>query len=348
MARTLSTVAERGVRRKPLPPDTLERLLAIRRGDIVDAGRPLVLIAQPTRSGGTLLSQLFDSHPAVHSHPPELRIGNPGWPSLDLRDPPEVWFKSLRERHLVRGFRDGYRKNLPARRLGLDGQLEQFPIMLPPAFQRELFLDLVQGTSIETQRDVLDVYFTALFNAWLDNQNLYRGPKRWTVAFRGRMHRPKNLAGFFGDYPDGRHITCVRDPKGRIASKLVFSGERELIGDYADGWRVATEHQLEAKERYGESVFLLTFEQLVTETERTMRALSGWLGIGFDPVLTEPTFNGFPIKANSSFAVGRHGVLREPLDKWREVLSDEEAENIDVRSGDVYDRARALATEART
>jgi hypothetical protein len=187
---------------------------------------------------------------------------------------------------------------------------------------------------------VLDVYFTALFNAWLDNQNLYRGPKRWIVVFRGRMHRPENLAGFFRDYADGRHITCVREPKARTASKLVFSGERELIADYADGWRAATELQLQAKERYGERVLLLTFEQLVTQTERTMRALAGWLDIEFDPILTEPTFNGFSIKANSSFAVSNHGVLHEPLDNWREALSDEEAGIIDARTRDLYERVR--------
>jgi len=33
---------------------------------------PLVLISQIQRSGGSLLSQLFDGHPEVHAHPHEL------------------------------------------------------------------------------------------------------------------------------------------------------------------------------------------------------------------------------------------------------------------------------------
>ena len=38
---------------------------------------PLVLISQVQRSGGTLLSQLFDGHPELHAHPHELKIGYP-------------------------------------------------------------------------------------------------------------------------------------------------------------------------------------------------------------------------------------------------------------------------------
>lgn len=74
-----------------------------------------------------------------------------------------------------------------------------------------------------------------------------------------------------------------------------------------------------------------------------MRALATWLGIQFDPILTQPTFNRFPIKATSSFRVNGHGVLREPLENWRSVLSDEEAEIIDARTRDLYERVCALA-----
>ena len=35
---------------------------------------PLVLISQVQRSGGTLLSQLFDMHPQCHAHPDELAV----------------------------------------------------------------------------------------------------------------------------------------------------------------------------------------------------------------------------------------------------------------------------------
>ena len=35
---------------------------------------PLALISQIQRSGGSMLSQLFDGHPEVHAHPHELKV----------------------------------------------------------------------------------------------------------------------------------------------------------------------------------------------------------------------------------------------------------------------------------
>ena len=339
---------------KRLATDVAQRLLAIRRENLIDVSQPLVLIAQQNRSGGTLLSQLFDGHPELHVHPGELQWQ--GWPSLDTSDPPEALVAALRERHIVRGFQRGYHKDRPARKLGYEDQLQSFPLVVDPTFLRELFVELATERAIESRRDVIRLYFTALHNAWLDNQNLYVRPKRWVVAFRGKLRLPEHLAGFFGDYPDGRHITCVREPKARIASKVMYnrakaginartgihSAESEGIGEYAERWRLATEMQLAAKRRYGDRVFVLTFERLVTETEWTMRALAGWLGIRYEATLTEPTFNRIPTKANSSFRVNRPGVLSEPLGNWRGVLSDEDARTIDAQTRDLYESVRAL------
>src|SRR5437667_1135310 len=66
----------------------------------VPVREPLALISQISRSGGTLLSQLFDGHPQCHAHPDELMIGYPRrrhWPQLDLQDSPERWFEMLAE-----------------------------------------------------------------------------------------------------------------------------------------------------------------------------------------------------------------------------------------------------------
>src|SRR5919198_369926 len=91
------------VRRKPvgaaapLPAwarlDELEEYEALCRArlrHLVEVREPLVLVSQIQRSGGTLLSQLFDGHPQCHAHPGELHIGWPRkryWPPLDLERP---------------------------------------------------------------------------------------------------------------------------------------------------------------------------------------------------------------------------------------------------------------------
>ena len=41
--------------------------------------QPLILISQIQRSGGTLITQLFDSHKEIYAHPSELVLTNPKW-----------------------------------------------------------------------------------------------------------------------------------------------------------------------------------------------------------------------------------------------------------------------------
>ena len=61
-------------------------------------------------------------------------------------------------------------------------------------------------------------------------------------------------------------------------------------------------------------------KDLVSRTESTMAALAERLGIAMSPVLLTPTFNGRPIRANSSYAVevqrkhpGRFAIIK-PVD----------------------------------
>ena len=61
---------------------------------------PLVLVSQISRSGGSLLAQLFDSHPQLYAHPWELRIAfseHWDWPALDPRAEPGEWFEALHD-----------------------------------------------------------------------------------------------------------------------------------------------------------------------------------------------------------------------------------------------------------
>ena len=69
-----------------------------------------------------------------------------------------------------------------------------------------------------------------------------------------------------------------------------------------------------------------------------MRRLAEWLGIEFHPTLTEPTFNGRPIKADSSFKVASHGVVTDPLTRWREKLSAEEIDYVEREALPLYER----------
>lgn len=279
---------------------------------------PLALISQVQRSGGTLLSQLFDGHPELHAHPHELKIGYPTkytWPKLNLNEKPNRWLEILFEHSVFNHFRKGYKKQR-----NLD---EAFHLLFLPSLQREIFLHYLDSAESITLRDVLDAYMTSYFNAWLNNQNS-SGHKKFITAFTARLAmRRDNMESFFEIYPDGRLISVIRDPRNWYPSaarhKPKVYGD---IGKALDIWKKSAQAMIRNKERYGDRVSILTFEDLVSKTESVMLYLADLLNIEFNSILLVPTFNGYPIRANTSFEAKQHGIIDATLNRYKTLTKE--------------------------
>jgi hypothetical protein len=303
-------------------------LVAQRLRHVVPVTEPLVLCSQIQRSGGTLLSQLFDGHPECHAHPHEIKIGWPreaNWPPLDL-DRPGEWFERLFEKKALTHFVEGYQK----RGAKLEGKTypsyDVFPFLFLPRLQKAIFDARAAGAAGE--RDVLDAYFTSYFNAWLDNQGLYTGPKKIVTGFTPRLAMDtENREKFFGAYPEGTLVAIVREPQSWYRSAVKYSERRFPDAETAIGlWRESAEAALD------ERVALVTYERLVSSTEDVMTRLAERIGIAMSPVLLEPTFNGRPIRANSAEEVAQYGILAK---REQPALDPKVAE----LAGDLYERA---------
>ena len=318
-----------------------ETLVRVRLQHRVQVREPLVLVSQIQRSGGTLLGQLFDGHPACHVDPYELKIGYPKkdtWPQLDLTRP-DTWFDIL----CFRGIAERLRRT--ARTKSPDRGRSVFPFLFLPRLQQAIFGACVAERTVESERDVLDCYFTSYFNAWLDNHNLHAGPKSLVVGFTPRLAMdPANVERFFGVYPDGRLISIVRDPRAWYASAAKHRPQHYADLESALGlWCRSTDAALAAAASFGERVVLLTYEQLVLDTVATTGLLAERLGIAPLPSLLEPTFNGRPIQANSSDSIGGFGVLPERAQAFRDALDRETTNRIAALAGDRYERAAQVA-----
>jgi hypothetical protein len=292
---------------------------------------PLVLISQIQRSGGSLLSQLFDGHPEVHAHPHELKIGYPKkdtWPRLDLNNEPRRWFETLFESNVINHFKMGYKKQ---RNLE-----ETFLFLFLPSLQQQLFLNYLESVHSITRRDVIDAYMTSYFGAWLNNQN-YSGEKKFITAFTPRLAMGRdNVEAFFDIYPDGRLISVIRDPRNWYPSAanhkpLVYGDIRKALSL----WEKNAREMLWDKEKYGDRVCILTFEDLVGKTEAVMRYLADLLKINFNADLLIPTFNKYPIEANTSFKTQQRGIIKGTLNRYK-TLSQEELGIIESMIGGLH------------
>jgi hypothetical protein len=315
---------------------SLKDLFEVCLQDLSPVTSPLALISQIQRSGGTLLAQLFDGHPQIHAHPHELKIGKPKkyiWPKIHLNNNFEQWFYTLFEDDTIEHFKGGYKKERK--------QDETFSFIFLPSLQKKIFLRYLDSVESITLRDVFDAYMTSYFGAWLNYQNSY-GQKKYITAFTARLAMDEsNIRSFFEVYPDGRLISIIRDPKNWFPS--AFKHNEHIKRDkYSDmnvalhQWRESAMATLRNKKTYGERVCIIKFEDLIGETESVMRSLAEFLDIEFDPSLLIPTFNRFPIKANTSFESERYGIMKSTLARHK-TLSEEDLKAIDTLTGDEYE-----------
>lgn len=301
-------------------------------GSVRPVTSPLALISQIQRSGGSMLSQLFDGHPEVHAHPHELKVGYPKkyiWPSLDLHDSPERWFEILFEDSVVHHFRYGYKK--------MEKYEETFLFIFLPLLQKKIFLEYLNSVKIKTLRGVFDAYMTSYFGAWVNNQNRL-GEKKYITAFTPRLAIMKNnMESFFDIYPEGRLISVVRDPKNWLPS-----ARRHRLDKYGDirqaldQWVDSARSMVRNKQKYGDRVCIITFEDLVRRTKAIMRYLADFLDLDFDDILLTPTFNKYPIKPNTSFKLEKPGIMISALERYK-TLSLEELAVVEKATGEVYE-----------
>ncbi len=308
---------------------------------IVPVTEPLVLISQIQRSGGSLLSQLFDGHPQLHAHPSELMIGYPrkyNWPHLNLNDAPEQWFEILFEDKVIEHFQGGYRKGKKS--------TQSFAFQFLPALQKEIFLNCLATQSLPTQSDIFEAYMTSYFGAWLNNQN-YSGTKKYVSAFCPRLTTPEeNVEAFFEIYDQGRIISIIRDPKNWYPSAVRHSDKSKKYSDIENAlqqWKDNARAMVRNKDQWDEKVCILRFEDLVTNTQSIMQQLADFLGIRFDKLLLFPTFNKYLINANTSFESSETGILASTVTRYS-TLNQQELQTIEKETAEDYAKVLSRLT----
>lgn len=310
----------------------------------VPVRQPLILISQAERSGGSLLSQLFDNHPEIAAHPHEIKLGYPNdaqWVPLDPTFGAKRNFFMLFEDKTAERMRFGYTKGKR------DPNRHAFYFL--PALQYRLFRHLFEQLPPDSPRDVLNHFFTSYFNAWLNYQGDLK-TKRWVSAFAPRIANSEDsVASFFSIYPDGRLVQIIRDPKTWFHSAKNHKdrkGKSASSTMILDKWRRSAQAIVRNKSNNPNGVIVLRFEDLLERTEPTMRGLSAELGIAYDPVLLEPTHNGNVMAANSSFDVRAAGVINAPLHRQAQ-LSEDERRYLESVALPLYEQVTSLAFSAR-
>ncbi len=271
------------------------------------------------------------------------------WPRFDLQEENlDVWFHQLYHKRLIYLTLKGLR---PSERD------QPLPFLHSPPLQRDIFEMQLFGL-VSSERTVLNAYMTSYFNAWLDNHNLYTGPKQYVLGFIPRMNANiDSMHHFFDVYPDGRFITLVRDPLDWFASARFHMVDPRwhsldtqrptdgwaLLESIQEGWIASTEAALTLHRGYPEQTLIVSFEDLVRQPETVMRGVTAWLGIDFTPALLRPTFNQMPVVSNSTHGLRAFSISTKSIGQYQTKLAATEIQVIQEMTGLLYEQALASA-----
>ena len=285
--------------------------------------KPLLLVSQVQRSGGSLMAQLFDGHPQLYAHPFEIHIGYPrkwNWPILQEAEGPLGWFQKLFEAKLNQFIESGYCKpgSNPL------ASSEKFPFQMSTEELERIFIQKCANIEAFSRRLIIDCYFESFFEAWKNYTST--GRERYVSGFTpGALTDPSNAQAIFTDYPDGRFISIIRSPAAWAASYVKHTGRS--VEQALPIWIASTKAAHRHAENNDLNFKAIIFEQLISEPERVMREVSEFCGISFSDGLLIPSFLGRPVYPNSSFVVSEKGINKEML-KVRNKFSQTDNEMI--------------------
>jgi hypothetical protein len=191
-----------------------------------------------------------------------------------------------------------------------------------------------------------DAYFEALCRIRAD----LRARPRWGEKTPRHVYRIDEVLEAF---PEAKVVCLVRDPRAVVASYKDWHGaaerrgvaeSEELTADRRRTrrsfnvvlmsllWRGVVQASHAALLRHGdERVRIQRFERLAERPEEEVRELCAWLGLDYEPAMLE-----IPV-VNSSYATSGEGVSSEPLDRWRERLSESEVGVVQACCGRLMD-----------
>jgi hypothetical protein len=117
------------------------------------------------------------------------------------------------------------------------------------------------------------------FGSWLHHRLYERG------YFHYRPEVDVSIEDYLEMYPDLKVIGILRDGNAVISSIMRRGEQPQDVAVYR--WRRCVDILTALSDRLGDRLFLVSFDQLVTEPEATLEAIAPFIGVSFDPVMLE-------------------------------------------------------------
>lgn len=165
--------------------------------------------------------------------------------------------------------------------------------------------------------DSWDGLFLALLAAIADAQDRAR------VGEKSPSHTP--FVGHLAEtFPRAKFIHVMRDPRAVVSSRVNAGFGTRLVAPHIDRWREAYDMHARYADALGdERYLLLRYEDLVTDTEATLRRVCAFLDLAWDPAMLTPherAEKGFAERSRDWMENTLKPVFTSSIDKWRTTM----------------------------
>jgi hypothetical protein len=301
------------------------RLLFKRRKEYNTFNYPLLVTSGLQRSGTHLLDNLLRNHHQILSYYGELQIGKPNkyhWPDLEDETNLKKRFAALLPRNMVRNYLGlrKYHKSNSAH----DNFIFDFN------FFRKIFLELEKKNENFIQRNTLNNFFTAYFNAYLNcnHSNFYNQYKYIVAPVPGLTIMKKSIEGFFKDYPDGKIFVLIREPL--IWWNSARKHTKNLKNNGLERYEKTLANTRWAFEEFKNRVFAVSFDYLIKNPAESVNAILKNSGLEFNHIATYPS--KFPNYANDNSTFGHKRTKAILKDKIKREVNIPQADRLTIET----------------
>ena len=274
----------------------------------------LIVISQIQRSGGTLMTQLFDGHKNILSYPSELIITKPKWDwskkknYYDYKN--QISMFARKKKYFKWGSADE-KKLISIKKFNFNYDLIK---------QKYIYDKIQQDNNFQSQ---IYSYFSSFFLSFQNLKKKNFNQKNYISFFTPRLNMNKySMKLFFSSFEKSYAITLFRSPLSWLSSAIRHSRNYRNPNHALNLWNLSTISSYNLKKKYPNRVILINFEIFVKNTEREMKKICKKLNIKFSKSLLHPTFNEKKIYSDSSFNTSLGKIDKKVLNREKNLKHD--------------------------
>jgi len=253
----------------------------------------LLMISAMYENGGNTTQRLLDGHPELIAYPFESQLGTrlvqdhlsslyPAkyrWPEFALDGTPDGDYEAVIDEECR------VRIKTPRSSKFREAKLE-----LDDGERKAMFVSLMEGRP-RSRRTLTAAFLRASAAAWRDRVRSDR--ERVHVGYSPIVGVDADR--MLADHPEAHVLNVVRNPWAAYADTKKRPVPLSLA-HYVLGWTVHLQHALAFTDKFRGRVHILRYEDLVADPRGALRGVLGRMGVGDSPTLSQPSWNGQPLR----------------------------------------------------